>query len=83
MVTLLSGIYESRSIEEIVLTAKRYASSFMQAKREAEVKQRELLKGLPDFDDVYPGMPGERTVETLPDADVEGVVKRLRRREDE
>lgn len=82
VVTLLSGIYESRSIEEIVLTAKRYASSFMQAKREAEVKQKELLKGLPDFDDVYPGLPVEEAEANLPDADIEGAVKGLRRRED-
>lgn len=55
VVTLLSGIYESKSIEDIILTAKRYAQSFMKAKKEAEIKKQELLSGLPDFDDVYPG----------------------------
>ena len=55
VVTLLSGIYESKSIEEIILTAKGYARSFMKAKAEAEEKKRELLTGLPDFDDLYPG----------------------------
>ncbi|ANF22694.1 cell division protein FtsZ [Thermococcus piezophilus] len=55
VVTLLSGIYESKSIEEIVLTAKRYAQSFMRAKKEAEAKKKKLLSGLPDFDDIYPG----------------------------
>ncbi len=54
VVTLLSGIYESDSIEEIILTAKEYARAFMNAKEEAETKKEELLKGLPDFDDVYP-----------------------------
>ncbi len=54
VVTLLSGIYESRSIEEIVRTAKAYAQSFMEAKEEAETKKRKLLSGLPDFDDIYP-----------------------------
>lgn len=54
VVTLLSGIYESKSIEEIVLTAKRYAQSFMKAKEEAEEKKKTLLTGLPDFDDIYP-----------------------------
>lgn len=57
VVTLLSGIYESKSIEEIVKTAKEYARSFMQAKNEAETKKRELLSGLPDFDDLYPSTP--------------------------
>jgi len=55
VVTLLSGIYESKSIEDIILTAKRYAQSFMRAKEEAKLKKRELLSGLPDFDDLYPG----------------------------
>lgn len=55
VVTLLSGIYDSESIESIIRTAKEYASSFMKAKAEAETKKRELLQGLPDFDDVYPG----------------------------
>ena len=55
VVTLLSGIYESKSIEDIILTAKCYAQSFMKAKEEAEVRKRELLSGLPDFDDLYPG----------------------------
>ncbi len=55
VVTLLSGIYESKSIEDIILTAKRYAQSFMKAKKEAEIKKQELLSGLPDFDDIYPG----------------------------
>ncbi|NJE05782.1 cell division protein FtsZ [Thermococcus sp. M36] len=54
VVTLLSGIYESRSIEEIILTAKEYARSFMEAKEEAENRKNELLSGLPDFDDLYP-----------------------------
>ncbi len=54
VVTLLSGIYESQSIEEIVRTAKEYAKSFMEAKKEAETKKSELLSGLPDFDDIYP-----------------------------
>ncbi|NJE03773.1 cell division protein FtsZ [Thermococcus sp. MV11] len=54
VVTLLSGIYESRSIEEIIVTAKNYAKSFMKAKEEAETRKRELLSGLPDFDDIYP-----------------------------
>ncbi len=55
VVTLLSGIYESQSIEDIVITAKRYAQSFMEAKKEAENKKTQLLEGLPDFDDIYPG----------------------------
>lgn len=55
VVTLLSGIYDSESIERIIKTAKEYASSFMKAKKEAEMKKRELLNGLPDFDDIYPG----------------------------
>lgn len=55
VVTLLSGIYESKSIENIVITAKRYAREFMKAKEEGEMKKRELLKGLPDFEDIYPG----------------------------
>ncbi len=52
----MSGIYESKSIENIVRTAKEYARSFMQAKSEAETKKKELLTGLPDFDDVYPSL---------------------------
>ncbi|WP_456420680.1 cell division protein FtsZ [Thermococcus sp.] len=64
VVTLLSGIYESRSIEEIVKRAKEYAKAFMEAKEEAENKKRELLRGLPDFDDIYPSTSGE---EPLPD----------------
>jgi len=55
VVTLLSGIYDSESIERIIRTAKEYASSFMRAKKEAEEKKKELLSGLPDFDDLYPG----------------------------
>ncbi|RLF91951.1 cell division protein FtsZ [Thermococci archaeon] len=55
VVTLLSGIYESKSIEDIVVTAKRYAQEFMKAKEEGEIKKRQLLSGLPDFDDIYPG----------------------------
>ncbi len=55
VVTLLSGIYESKSIENIVITAKKYAQSFMEAKKEAEIRKTELLEGLPDFDDIYPG----------------------------
>lgn len=60
VVTLLSGIYESKSIEDIVITAKKYAQSFMKAKEEAETKKKELLTGLPDFDDLYPGEVDER-----------------------
>ena len=59
VVTLLSGIYESKSIEEVVRTAKAYARSFMKAKEEAETKKKELLSGLPDFDDIYPAEGGE------------------------
>ncbi|MBP1911748.1 FtsZ/tubulin family protein [Thermococcus stetteri] len=59
VVTLLSGIYESKSIEEIVRIAKEYAKSFMEAKNEAEMKKRELLSGLPDFDDLYPSVSME------------------------
>jgi len=55
VVTLLSGIYDSESIESIIRTAKEYASSFMKAKMEAEEKKRKLLSGLPDFDDLYSG----------------------------
>ncbi|AIF68591.1 cell division protein FtsZ [Palaeococcus pacificus DY20341] len=55
VVTLLSGIYESKSIEDIIITARNYAQSFMEAKEEAETKKKELLQGLPDFDDIYPG----------------------------
>ena len=60
VVTLLSGIYESESIEDIVITAKKYAQSFMEAREEAETKKKELLTGLPDFDDIYPGEVDER-----------------------
>ncbi|ASJ10381.1 cell division protein FtsZ [Thermococcus sp. P6] len=78
VVTLLSGIYESSSIEEIIITAKQYARSFMEVKEEAETRKKELLSGLPDFDDVYPaGME-----ENYPGS-IEGIIKRLRRREDE
>ncbi|WP_456367774.1 cell division protein FtsZ [Thermococcus sp.] len=59
VVTLLSGIYDSKSIEEIVKTAKQYAKSFMEAKNEAETKKKELLSGLPDFDDIYPAISRE------------------------
>lgn len=55
VVTLLSGIYESRSIEDMVITAKRYAQSFIEAREEAKTKKTELLSGLPDFDDIYAG----------------------------
>lgn len=75
VVTLLSGIYDSKSIEEIVRTAKEYAKSFMQAKKEAETKKSELLSGLPDFDDLYPG--GE--VYDVSSPRLEEVAKRLRR----
>ncbi len=83
VVTLLSGIYESRSIEEIVKTAKEYARSFMEAKEEAETRKKELLTGLPDFDDIYPsngGLPPE-----LYDVskDVEGTIKKVRRSADD
>ncbi|RKX46700.1 MAG: cell division protein FtsZ [Thermotogae bacterium] len=60
VVTILSGIYESKSIEDIVITAKKYAQSFMKAREEAETKKKELLTGLPDFDDIYPGEVDER-----------------------
>jgi len=59
VVTLLSGIYDSKSIEEVILTAKDYAQSFMKAKAEAEAKKESLLKGLPDFDDLYPVGEGD------------------------
>lgn len=75
VVTLLSGIYDSKSIEGIVRTAKEYAKSFMQAKKEAEAKKSELLSGLPDFDDLYPG--GE--VYDVSSPRLEEVAKRLRR----
>ncbi|WP_148882857.1 FtsZ/tubulin family protein [Thermococcus aciditolerans] len=74
VVTLLSGIYESRSIEDIIITAKQYARSFMEAKEEAENRKKELLSGLPDFDDVY--------AKGIPDGeypDIEEVSERLRR----
>jgi len=74
VVTLLSGIYESGSIEKIVRTAKEYARSFMEAKKEAETKKSELLSGLPDFEDLY-GAPA------LGDSpSIEGIVKSLRRK---
>ncbi len=58
VVTLLSGIYESSSIEKIIITAKNYAREFMKAKKEAESRKEQLLKGLPDFDDIYPEEAG-------------------------
>ncbi len=85
VVTLLSGIYESQSIEDIILTAKKYAQSFMVAKKEAENKKEELLKGLPDFDDIYPAVGGETEKNELEgifdgiDKDVPDI-KNLRRR---
>ncbi|ASJ06432.1 FtsZ/tubulin family protein [Thermococcus pacificus] len=84
VVTLLSGIYDSRSIEDIIITAKNYAQSFMKAREEAETKKKKLLSGLPDFDDVYP--PGETGVSELYDGsfpDVDGITKKLRRQEDD
>ncbi|WP_457752217.1 cell division protein FtsZ [Thermococcus sp.] len=85
IVTLLSGIYESRSIENIIVTAKKYAQSFMVAKKEAETRKEELLKGLPDFDDIYPAVDEEN------EGGLEGIfegiekdvpdIKSLRRRE--
>ena len=75
VVTLLSGIYESKSIEEIVKRAKEYARSFMEAKEEAESKKRELLSGLPDFDDIYPSISEE---EPLPEVDSQNSDKRGR-----
>ena len=83
VVTLLSGIYESKSIEDIVRTAKEYARSFMEAKEEAETKKRELLSGLPDFDDIYPPERGE--LDELYDVsrDVDKVAKALRRRKND
>ncbi len=83
VVTLLSGIYESRSIEEIVRTAKEYARSFMEAKEEAETRKKELLTGLPDFDDIYPsngGLPPELYDVS---SDVEGAIKKVRRPADD
>ncbi|WP_297498265.1 cell division protein FtsZ [Thermococcus sp.] len=77
VVTLLSGIYESRSIEDIVRTGKVYAQSFMRAKEEAEKAKRKLLSGLPDFDDVYPAET-ELYNGPFPDVEVGG-----RRRNDE
>ncbi|ASJ11642.1 FtsZ/tubulin family protein [Thermococcus thioreducens] len=84
VVTLLSGIYESRSIEDIIITAKRYAQSFMEAKEEAETKKKELLSGLPDFDDVY-AKGGSELKEIFPDGvgDIEGVIRKLRRGEND
>jgi len=75
VVTLLSGIYESKSIEEIVKRAKEYAKSFIEAKEEAESKKRELLSGLPDFDDIYPSISEE---EPLPEVDSQNSDKRGR-----
>ena len=72
VVTLLSGIYESKSIESIVVTAKQYAQSFMKAKEEAAVRQKKLLSGIPDFDDVYPiGGGGMDEIHKEPSPDVE------------
>ncbi|WP_297509187.1 cell division protein FtsZ [Thermococcus sp.] len=79
VVTLLSGIYESKSIEEIVRTAKAYARSFMRAKEEAETKKKELLSGLPDFDDVY---PGQTELYDGPFPDVGGKAEKMGRREE-
>ncbi|NJE11202.1 cell division protein FtsZ [Thermococcus sp. MAR1] len=84
VVTLLSGIYESKSIEDIIIAAKRYAQSFMEAKEEAENKKKELLSGLPDFDDVY--SKGGSELKGIPDGeypDIEGISKRLRRERDD
>ncbi|QDA30679.1 cell division protein FtsZ [Thermococcus indicus] len=84
VVTLLSGIYESRSIEDIIITAKRYARSFMEAKEKAENKKKELLSGLPDFDDVY--AKGGSELKEIPYReypDIEGIGKRLRREKDD
>ncbi|AEK73034.1 cell division protein ftsZ-like 3 [Thermococcus sp. 4557] len=79
VVTLLSGIYDSKSIEDIIITARNYAQSFMKAKEEAESRKKELLSGLPDFDDVYPS--GDVYEGTFPD--VNEVAKRLRRGKDD
>jgi len=85
VVTLLSGIYESQSIEDIIVTAKKYAQSFMVAKQEAETKKEELLKGLPDFDDIYPAVDEENEQGGL-ESIFEGIekdvpdIKSLRRR---
>ena len=85
IVTLLSGIYESQSIEDIIVTAKKYAQSFMAAKKEAENKKEELLKGLPDFDDIYPAVEEENEQGGL-ESIFEGIdkdvpdIKSLRRR---
>ncbi len=85
VVTLLSGIYDSKSIEDIIVTAKTYAQSFMEAKSEAEEKKKELLSGLPDFDDVYV-RGGTELKGILPDGEypsIEEVSKKLRRGNDE
>ena len=85
VVTLLSGIYESKSIEDIIVTAKKYAQSFMVAKKEAENRKEELLKGLPDFDDIYPAVGEEKEGNGL-ESIFEGIdkdvpdIKSLRRR---
>ncbi|WP_297068642.1 cell division protein FtsZ [Thermococcus sp.] len=84
VVTLLSGIYESRSIEDIVITAKRYARSFIKAKEEAEMKQKKLLSGIPDFDDVYTlGKGGITEILDGPLPDMEGATKNIRRPKDD
>jgi len=85
VVTLLSGIYESQSIEDIIVTAKQHARAFMAAKKEAESKKEELLKGLPDFDDIYPAVDEGKGVDGL-EAIFEGIdkdipdIKSLRRK---
>ena len=84
VVTLLSGIYDSKSIEDIIITAKNYAKSFMEAKEEAETKKKELLSGLPDFDDIYPA--GNEDLSEIYEGsfpDFNEVTKGLRRREDD
>ncbi len=78
VVTLLSGIYDSKSIEDIVVTAKQYAQSFIKAREEAEVEQKKLLSGLPDFDDVYPTEDGMEEIYDGPFPDGERATKKLR-----
>ncbi|MDI3475315.1 MAG: tubulin-like protein CetZ [Thermococcaceae archaeon] len=82
VVTLLTGIYDSKSIEDIIKTAKEYAKSFIRAKEEAEHKKRELLTGLPDFEDIYPspeGIPDLKSVLEEINKDVPDI-SRIRRK---
>lgn len=58
VVTLLSGIYESESIERIVRTAREYARRFVEIKSEALKKKEELMSNLPTFEELYGGRNG-------------------------